>query len=125
MSTKWSNTTANKGGSADKFGALFKDEYAAVLLQGKNLFGDLIYSYVEVTLPNIKRLYAALHSGQDFNPSDFGTIVASGKGEPSAEIRAEMAATYKNLQPIDSASFVTEKPAAPAIPTEKKAWDEY
>ncbi len=124
MSNNWNNEETSKSVSADKFGELFKDEFAVILLQGKNSFGDMIYSYVQVTLPNIKRLYSALNSGEDFSPSDFGTIIAAGKGVPSDEIRAEMAASYKNLQPIAPASFPPAKSAA-SIPEEKKAWDEY
>ncbi len=113
---------SSKGGSAD-FGELFKDEYAVILLQGKNNFGNMIYSYVEVTLPNIKRLYAAINSGEDFTPSDFGTIVASGTGLPPEELRKEMASTHNMMQPIAPAVF---QPASyQNIPNEKKAWDEF
>lgn len=127
MDNNWNNTTnsnqaAGSGGTGG-FDELFKNEYAVILLQGKNTFGDKIYSYVEVTLPNIKRLYAALHAGVDFSPSDFGSIVASGTGEPSDELRQEMANTYKNLESINPTSFPPR--AAQPIPAEKKAWDEF
>lgn len=109
---------------AEKFGELFKDEYAVILLQGKNSFGDIIYSYVEVTLPNIKLLYSALNSGEDFTPSDFGKVLEAGKGEPSEELKAEMATRYNMLQPIQPATFQPNK-STQAIPIAKKAWDEY
>lgn len=89
-----------------KFDQLFKDEYAVILLQGKNTTGTSIYSYVKVTLPNIKRLYAALNSGKDFSPGDFGTILAEGEGVPSDELRAEMKAIDGgSLQPIAPTVF--------------------
>ena len=115
---------ANKNGKTD-FGELFKDEYAVMLLQGKNSFGDMIFSYVKVTLPNIKLLYAALNSGEDFVPSDFGTIIASGKGRPSDELRKEMADTYSMLQPIAPAVFQPAASSVNPITIQKKAWDEY
>lgn len=123
MSGKWNENQAKAGNMADKFGELFKDEFAVILLQGKNSFGDMIYSYVKVTLPNIKPLYNALGSGVDFSPSDFGEILAAGKGSPSEEVRNEMAKTYNMLQPIAPASF---RPAV-AVPVgaEKKSWDEF
>ena len=116
------NTNGN--GSTDKFGELFKDEYAVILLQGRNSFGDMIFSYVEVTLPNIKRLYAALNSGEDFAPSDFGSIIAAGKGNPPDSMREEMARTHNMLQPITPPVFNANNNAQP-IPAVKKAWDEY
>ena len=123
MSAVAGSNGAGKSGKTD-FGELFKDEYAVILLQGKNSFGDKIYSYVEVTLPNIKRLYAAINSGDDFSPSDFGTILASGRGVPSEEVRKEMEAAHESLQPI--APTVFQPTSSPKnVPTAKKAWDEY
>jgi|CXWL01.1.fsa_nt_gi hypothetical protein len=121
MGVKMSDDEFNKNNSTDKFGDLLKNEYAVILLQGRNAFGDMIYSYVEVTLPNIKRLYAALNSGEDFTPSDFGTIVAAGKGSPSEGLRKEMESSHNMMQPIAPAVFQGGSRA----PVEKKAWDEY
>lgn len=119
MSTKWSSQIL--GTKTADFGDLLKDEYAVVLLQGKNIFNDMIYCYIKVSLPNIKKLQAALTSENPFNPSDFGTLIASGKGQPPEEVRAEIALTYPMLD--------TPRPlAAPAnesAPMVKKNWDEY
>ncbi len=101
---------------------VFKEEYAVILLQGHNSFGDMIYSYVEVTLPNIKRLYAALNSGDDFTPSDFGTIVHAGKGTPSEAVRNEMAAKHNMLQDIPPSVF---QAGTVTSPMQKKAWNEF
>lgn len=124
MSTKWSTQVQAKSG-ATNFGDLLKDEYAIFLLHGKNVFGDIVYCYVKVSLPNIKKLQLALQSSENFNASDYGEVVAAGKGDPSDEVRAEIALTYPMLeQPT-----VMRIPAPPAIqadiPMEKKAWDEY
>lgn len=121
MATKWSSTTLGKTDSSKDLEELFKDEYAVILLQGRNVFGDMIYSYVKVGLSNIKPLYTALQSGQNFNPSDFGMVVAAGKGEPAEDVKAEIAMTYQMLEPIKTVSF----PAVAQAAAEKKAWDEY
>jgi hypothetical protein len=120
MTTKWSTRAFNKSSNMDE---LFKDEFAVILMQGKNTFGDKIYTYVKVGMSEIKNLYAAMQSGQNFNPSDFGSVVAAGKGEPPPEVRAEMNSTYKMLEPVKPASFPSA--TAQAISTEKKEWDEY
>jgi hypothetical protein len=102
---------SDKESSQAKIAELFKDEYAVILLQGKNSFGTMIFSYVKVTLPNIKKLYEAMNSGEDFLPSDFGIIVAAGEGEPSDALKAEMADTFNMLQPITPATFAADKPS--------------
>lgn len=101
---------SDKDTTQDKFAELFKDEYAIILLQGKNAFGKMIFSYVKVTLPNIKKLHAAMNSGEDFSPSDFGIIVAAGEGEPSDVLKTEIADTFNMLQPITPSTFASEKP---------------
>ena len=126
MNDNLNNNANNKSDAAattNSLADLFKDEYAVILLQGKNGFGDMIYSYVKVTLPNIKRLYAALTSGEAFSPSDFGSVIAAGKGSPSDSLRKEMDDTYNMLQAIPPTVF---PPAAKKASTvQKKAWDEY
>ncbi len=140
MAARW---TSKDGGKAPDFSELFKEEFAVLLLRGKNSFGDNIYSYVKVALPNIKRLYAALSADSTFNPSDFGEVIAAGVGEPSPEIQAEIAALYPDLnQPADnnsgnsgnsgssqssgnSANSRNSGAASSQPPIAKKSWDEY
>ncbi len=121
MSTKWSTQVIGKTGTPN-FGELLKDEYTVILLRGKNTFGDMIYCYVKLTFPDLHRLEEALKYEDSFNPSDFGTVVAAGRGEPTDEVKMEVAATYPVL---GKAPAPAPKPAAAAIPEEKKAWDEY
>lgn len=77
-----------------RFDELFKDDDATILLQGKNRSGTKLYSYVNVSLRNIKRLYSALQSERDFNPGEFGTVVAEGEWEPSEELQAKMKSKF-------------------------------
>jgi len=96
------------------------NEFVVLLLRGKNSFGDKIFSYVKIHLPNLPRLKSAIVSGGGFNPSDFGEVVAAGRGEPTEEIKAELAATYKVFEGQTSGG-VTSNPT----PTPQKSWDEY
>lgn len=118
MSAKWSSSILKKSGV--DFGELLKDEYAVIMLQGKNTFGDMIYCFLKVALPDIQRLQLALQAGKGFNASDYGTVVAAGKGEPPDDVKAEIALNYPMLE---SPRPMHIPPAA--VPTEKKAWDEY
>jgi hypothetical protein len=68
-----------------------------ILLQGKNFFGDEIYTYVKLDLNGFRALRDAMINGTDFIPSDFGTVVAAGRGEPSKELRDEMRVQYKMI----------------------------
>ena len=52
VTTKWTSKT---GSSAPDFSELFKEEFAVLLLRGKNNFGTQIYSYVKISFGNIKR----------------------------------------------------------------------
>jgi hypothetical protein len=117
MTTQW-NTRAFNAKDGDKFADILKDEHVVLLMQGKNMFGDRIYSYLKVALPDIRRLQETIRAGQNFNPSDFGTVVAAGKGDPTDEVKAEIAASYKLLD--NPRQF-----AAPPAPKEEKPWDEY
>ena len=123
MSTKWSTQVLGQSGSSPNFGELFKDEYAIVFLQGKNTFGDLVYCYVKVMMADIEKMHAILQGDAGFNPSDFGTVVAAGKGDPTLEVKAELALTYPMLSRPKPMVLPQFQPSA--APIEKKAWDEY
>jgi len=71
------------------------EEEAVILLQGNNMFGDRVYSFVKFTLRNFRALRDAMAEGKDFKPSDYGVVLAAGRGEPTQELRDEMRVTYK------------------------------
>ena len=96
------------------------DKTVVLLLYGKNSFGDQIYSYLKITIAGIEELKRAILVGKGFNPSDFGTIIAAGKGEPSAETRAEVSSMYQVLSAAEDNTSVEAVKV-----TEKKSWDEY
>ena len=89
MSGKWVTKVTGKTPPVDDLSHL-KDEIVTLLIQGKNAFGDDIYSYIELPIANIERVRSALASGQRFMPSDYGTVVAAGRGQPSEEIKNEV-----------------------------------
>jgi len=121
MSTKWSTEILGKNGAPD-FSALLKDECVVILLRGKNIFNDFIYCYLKIAYPDIPRLQAAIAGEGNFNISDFGTVLAAGKGEPPEEVKAELALSYPML---DKPTPFGDHSNTPAAPTEKKNWDEY
>ena len=99
---------------------LVKDEFldveVVILLQGNNLFGDLVYSYLQLRGQNLKDMFAKMQTGENFKPSDFGTVIAAGRGDPPPEVRAEMAATYNMIDiptqktaPLIKPAFVQPK----------------
>ena len=72
----------------------FLDDEVIVLLQGTNLYGDPVYSYVKLTGKSRKEMFAKMRTGENFRPVDFGTIVASGSGEPPEDVREKMKKEY-------------------------------
>ena len=107
------------------FRSLFEEKGAVVLLRGKNSFGDLIFSYVKIVLSNIERLQSSVQNHTAFTPSDFGEVIAAGRGEPSEELQAEIAAQYPVLDDKAGTNKTSGSGASAAAPIAKKAWDEY
>jgi hypothetical protein len=95
------------------------NEKVVILMQGKNVFGDAIYSYVQLTLRNLQDLKDSLTGKQNISPSDYGTVVAAGTGEPDQELRSEMAIRY-NM--VDVPSSIQAQPSNMAEPT--GMWDD-
>lgn len=77
-----------------KIGTELMDDEAVIMVTGNNMFGDKVFSYVKFTLKNFLRMREAMESGQNFKPSDFGEVVAAGRGEPSQELKDEMRIKY-------------------------------
>lgn len=120
MSTLWNTKAISKAGSGAELSDQLSADEVVILLQGKNNFGDRIFSYLKLTLQDMMRMQTAVLSGQPFNPSDFGTVVAAGKGEPTDEVKSEISALYRIIDPNQMA------PAAPAAPpVQQKAWDDF
>ncbi len=118
MTTQWNAKAIGAGGSG--FDPKLLNEAFVILMQGKNTFGDRIYSYLKLTVKEFLNMQEAIRSGNPFNPSDFGSVVAAGKGEPPTEVRAEIESLYRVMN--GGTGAVAEPVAAPQ---NQKAWDEY
>ena len=93
-----------------------------MLVQGDNMFGDQVYSYIKVALRNFRALREAMLRGDNFKPSDFGEVVAAGRGSPTQEIRDEMAVKYNMVDVTKRMENV--KPAAATNRAQPKFFDE-
>jgi hypothetical protein len=122
MATQWTSNALSGGGGGLPPGDELDSKSLVLLLYGKNSFGNKIYSYVKITLGNLKKLKAAIDLGKGFMPSDFGEVLYAGTGEPTDAVRTEMKALY---QVMDSQKKAASAEAYPAANTKKKAWDEY
>lgn len=120
MTTQWNTRGVNSANTASGLVSPVLNDELVILMQGKNTFGDRIYSYLKLTVDGLKRMQSAAISGTPFNPSDFGTVVAAGLGEPTQEVKAEVESQYKVL------SSGRTQPAEPVTaPAQQKGWDEF
>jgi hypothetical protein len=121
MSTKWSAEVLNSGGV--DFDDLFKDQFAILLMRGKNVFGDFIYCYLKANIKQLKELNQMLKADKEFVITDYGTVVAAGKGDPPDDIKAEIALAFPGA--VETAAKLHHGAHAPPDVLEKKGWDEY
>ena len=91
------------------------NELVVVLVVGKNMFGDDIFSYVQLPLHRFKEMAVKMVRNENFKSSDYGTVLAAGRGLPSAELKKEMADNY-NMFDIDPIKSGVDKPAPDAKP---------
>jgi hypothetical protein len=99
-------------------------EKIVVLMEGTNLYGDRIYCYLQITLRNLGRLRETHNRGKDFDPRHFGTVLESGLGEPSDEVRERMSRTYKVARTPNIQDFEERAPPkTEAAAGEDKAFD--
>ncbi len=77
---------------------LVADEYLdteiVILLQGENALGNPVYSYTEILGSDLKLMFAEMQAGENFQPSDYGTVLYSGAGSPPQDIRDKMDKEY-------------------------------
>ncbi|MFO1242823.1 MAG: hypothetical protein U1E36_06440 [Rickettsiales bacterium] len=113
----WVTRAFSKNSTSVVFDEKLLDEEVVILMQGKNTFNDPVYSYVKLSLRNLQKLKNAMKNKERFVPSDFGSILSAGTGEPSAELRSEMAVTYGLVD--------VPKPVMPKINiSQPSVWDE-
>ena len=64
-----------------------------LLVRGEAPDGGPIYAYVGVRADKLKEFMQAQQSGT-FYPEEYGVVIESGEGEPTAEVRARMERDY-------------------------------
>lgn len=120
MNTNWKTGAYSKNSTPVSVDEKLLEEVVVILLQGKNVYGDPIYTYLRLPLKNLIAMREKMIKKQEFMPAEYGEVLAAGKGEPSAELRSEMAVTYNMIdvpkpQPAATQAFAVPQP---------KLWDD-
>lgn len=120
MNTTWKTSAYSKNSTPVELDDALLNEKVVILLQGKNVYGDPIFTYLQLTLKSLQQLRDKMRKREDFMPAEYGTVLTAGKGEPTAEMRSEMAVTH-NM--IDVPRPKPMAPASYAVP-QPKLWDD-
>ncbi len=121
MNTTWKAGAFSKNSTAVSMDdeALLQEK-VVILLQGKNVYGDQIFTYLELTLKSLMQLRSKMRKGEEFMPAEYGEVLAAGKGDPSPELRSEMAITHNMIdvprpKPVTAPVYTAPQP---------KLWDD-
>ncbi|MFM9890186.1 MAG: hypothetical protein ACKVOE_06030 [Rickettsiales bacterium] len=120
MNTTWKTGAYSKNSTPVELDDALLAEKVVILLQGRNIYGDAIFTYLQLTLKSLQQLRDKMRKSEDFMPAEYGTVLAAGRGEPSAEMRSEMAVTH-NM--IDVPRPKAAPPPGYAVP-QPKLWDD-
>ena len=121
MNTTWKTSAFSKNSTPVELDEALLNEKVVILLQGKNVYNDQIFTYLQLTLRSLQQLRDKMRAAEDFMPAEYGTVLAAGKGEPSAEMRSEMAVTH-NMVDVPRPKPAAAAPAY-AVP-QPKLWDD-
>lgn len=122
MSTTWKTSAFSKNSTPVELDDALLNEKVVILLQGKNIYSDQIFTYLQLSLRSLQMLRDKMRAGDDFMPAEYGTVLAAGKGEPSAEMRSEMAVMH-NMVDVPRANKTNNAPPTYAVP-QPKLWDD-
>jgi hypothetical protein len=120
MSITWKTSAFSKNSTPIELDEALLNEKVVILLQGKNIYGDAIFTYLQLSLKSLQLLRDKMRKIEDFMPAEYGEVLSAGKGEPSAEMRSEMAVAH-NM--IDVPRPKASAPASYAVP-QPKLWDD-
>ncbi|NET71344.1 MAG: hypothetical protein F6K62_10565 [Sphaerospermopsis sp. SIO1G2] len=115
--TEWNQREISGHTPAAQDGEQLQAEEIVMLMQGKNAFNERVYCYLKLTVDRLRAMKEAIIHHQQFSPSDYGEVLAAGQGQPSPELRAEMAVTYSMQE------APTLEPQRPEN-MQKPLWDE-
>jgi len=120
MNTVWKTSAFSKNSTPVELDPSLLDEKVVILLQGRNVYGDAIFTYLQMTLRSLQQLREKMRRADDFMPAEYGTVLAAGKGEPSTEMRSEMAVMHNMVD--------VPRPKTAAAPSyvvpQPKLWDD-
>lgn len=71
-----------------------KDAALIDLCLGSDETGTNVYVYLKIKLDRYTAYTQTALSGEDFNPEDFGEIIAQGKGTPPLALQQELKKEY-------------------------------
>ena len=114
---EWNQKEISKNAALAEDDESLSKEDIVLLLQGKNIHKERVYSYVKLSILNLERLKNAIIKKEEFTPSDFGEVLAAGSGYPPPELRAEMGIQYGMMQ---APKIEPERPAL----MQKPLWDD-
>ena len=120
MSTTWKTSALSQNSTPLELDDALLAEKVVILLQGKNVYGDPIYSYLQLTLRSLQLLRDKMRKTEDFMPAEYGEVLAAGRDEPPAELRTEMAVTH-NMVDVPRPKAVGNPSYAVPQP---KLWDD-
>lgn len=95
---KW--TAKAMGISPSEDDATSSPEEAVVLVQGLNVFAEKVYCYLKVSAKNFYVVRSKLENKEKFDLREYGEVIAAGQGDPTEEVREEMATQY-NMLPFE------------------------
>lgn len=95
------------------------EQPVVILLQGLNIWGSRVFSYVRMTLFQLQELKDSMDGGASFNPAAFGEVLAAGQGDPSPELRREMAEKHNLVDLPGGTEAAGAMGRPPALPTFK------
>jgi hypothetical protein len=122
MSTSWKTGAYSKNTTPVSVDDALLNEKGVILLQGKNIYGDQIFTYLELTLKSLIQLRDKMRRKEDFMPAEYGTVLAAGRGDPSPELKSEMAVAHQMVD-VPKPASATASPAPAAVP-QPKLWDD-
>jgi len=61
-----------------------------VLVHGNNVYGDPIYCYLKIPYGIYDEVKAIINGPGNFDPRDYGIVVASGFGRPTEEVKVRI-----------------------------------
>ena len=97
MNTTWKTSAFSKNSTPVELDESLLNEKVVILLQGRNIYGDQIFTYLQLSLRSLQQLRDKMRRKEDFMPAEYGFVLAAGKGEPSPEMRSEMALTHNMI----------------------------